>query len=62
MRHLRCKMKFCEYRERKTYPQLILMADKVSKEMLIILLRQMRVRLADMLSMLVRNVFESSRY
>ena len=38
------------------------MADKVSKEMLIILLRQMRVRLADMLSMLVRNVFESSRY
>ena len=55
-------MKFCEYREKKTYPQLILMADKVSKEMLIILLRQMRVRLADMLSMLVRNVFESSRY
>ena len=38
------------------------MADRVSKEMLIILLRQIRVRLDDMLWMLVRNVFESSRY
>ena len=46
----------------KTYPQFILMADKVSKEMLIILLRQILVKLDDMLWMLVRKVFESSRY
>ena len=46
----------------KTHPQLILMAARVSKEMLIILLRQILVRLVERLWMLVRNVLESSRY
>lgn len=46
----------------RTHPQLILMAARVSKEMLIILLRQILVRLAERLWMLVRKDLESSRY